>query len=166
MEPQARIEQRPATTVLTKRFRVRLSGIGEAMSGAFGEVYRHIGARGVTPAGPPFVIYPEMPSQEEPFDIEVCAPVPGPMEAPVGWELSELPGSRVATLVHLGPYDTVGASYEALSTWIATQGLSPAGPPREIYLSPPETPPEKIQTVIEFPVEDAVPVAGAPDRSH
>jgi effector-binding domain-containing protein len=37
-------------------------------------------------------------------------------------------------------------------TWIGTHDLSVAGPPREVYLSPPDTPPDKIRTIVELHV--------------
>jgi effector-binding domain-containing protein len=161
METQVRVEERGARTVLARRIPVRLAEIGKAISGAFADVYGHLGVHGVEPAGPPFVIYEEAPSREQPFDIDVCAPVPGATEAPAGWRLQEIPAGRVATLLHLGAYDTIGSAYETLSAWIGSHGLAVAGPPREFYLSPPGTPPEQVQTVIEFPVAEVTTPARA-----
>ena len=38
--------------------------------------------------------------------------------------------------------------------WPAEHGYAIAGPPREVYLSEPETPPEQIRTIVELPVEE------------
>jgi effector-binding domain-containing protein len=164
MKPEVKIERRGAGKALVRRSSVTLSGIGPAIGEAFGEIYRHLGERGGRPAGPPFVVYPESPSPDRPFEIEICAPVAGPVDAPPGWQLRELPAAEVAALLHVGPYDSIGASYAALTAWIENQGRSPVGPPREIYLSPPETPPDRIQTLIEIPVAapEAPSATGAP----
>ncbi len=157
MEHEVKVGQREAALVMAKRVAVRLSEIGRVMGSAFGEVYGHLGARGIEPAGEPFVIYHGMPQADLPFDIEICAPIGRATdEAPDGWCVQELPAGTFATLVHVGPYDTVGASYETMGAWIEAHGLEAAGPPREVYLSPPDTPPERIRTVIEFPVVEMV----------
>ena len=152
MEHEVHLTERPALRVVAKRMPVTLESIGAALSQAFGEVYAVIGAAGVGTAGPPFVIYHSIPVPGQPLDIEVCAPVAGTIEPREPWRLEELPAGTFASRIHVGPYDTVGATYQAVSDWIAAHGLAVAGPPREVYLSPPSTPPEQTQTVIEFPV--------------
>ena len=89
---------------------------------------------------------------DEPFDIEVCAPVAHAVDPPSGWQAQELPVGSFVTLLHVGPYDTVAGAYATLTGWIGTHDLAVAGPPREVYLSPPDTPPSQIRTIIEFPV--------------
>ncbi|MBP1705767.1 MAG: transcription activator effector binding [Chloroflexi bacterium] len=155
MEREVKVGPRDAITVVSKRVPVRLSEIGPVMGAAFGEVYGFLGARGIAPFGPPFVIYHGMPSGDDPFDIEICAPVGGAAGAPSGWQVQVLPAGTFATLLHVGPYDTIGVAYATLTEWIGAQGMSFAGPPREVYLSPPETPPDQIRTIIEFPVSEA-----------
>jgi effector-binding domain-containing protein len=155
MEREARIGPRDATIVVSKRLPVRLSEIGPVMGAAFGEVYGFLGARGVQPYGPPFVIYHGMPSGDDPFEIEICAPVARAPEPPAGWVVQVLPAGTFATLLHVGPYDTIGAAYQALTEWVGTHGLTVAGPPREVYLSEPSTPPDQTRTIIEFPVTEA-----------
>lgn len=154
MGHEVHVGRREATLVLSKRLPVRVSEIGGAMGRSFGEVYGHLGAQGAVAEGPPFVIYHGIPDGDEPFDVEVCAPVAGPVEPLRGWALQELPAGRFATLMHVGPYDTIGSAYEELSTWMATHGLVAAGPPREVYLSEPSTPPAQTRTIIEFPIEE------------
>ena len=53
----------------------------------------------------------------------------------------------------------VEAACDTLTAWIGARDLAIAGPPREVYLSEPETPPEQVRTIVEFPVvEVAAPV--------
>lgn len=160
MDSEVKVGRREATLVMSRRIPVTLSQIGEVIRQSFGEVYGYLGANRVPPMGPPFVIYHGMPDADRPFDMEVCAPIAGAVEAPTGWQVQELPAGQFATLTHVGPYDTVGTAYESLGTWIGEHGMIVSGPPREVYLSPPETPPDQIRTIIEFPVAEAVaPVA-------
>ncbi len=152
MGDEVKVGRREAAFVVSKRLPVTLAGIGSAIGGAFGEVYGYLGVRGAVPEGPPFVIYHGAPASVEPFEIEICAPVPVPVEPPAGWQAQELPAGLFATLLHVGPYDTIGAAYAELMAWPGEHGLAVAGPPREVYLSEPETPPEQIRTIVELPV--------------
>jgi len=162
MEREVRVGRRDAAWVVAKRLPVTLAEIGGVLGAAFGEVYGHLDTHGVAPDGPPFVIYHGTPASGEPFDIEICAPVAQAVEPPPGWEARELPAGLFATLLHVGPYDSVAAGYATITAWIAAHGLALAGPPREVYLSEPETPPDQVRTIIELPViEVAAPVATA-----
>lgn len=152
MEHEVHVVDRPALRVVARRMPVAIESIGPTLGQAFGEVYAAIGAARAEAAGPPFVIYHSMPVPGEPLDIEVCAPVTRPLEPPAPWRMVELPGGTFASRMHVGAYDTVGSTYELLSAWIAEHELEVAGPPREAYLSPPSTPPEQTQTIVEFPV--------------
>lgn len=152
MAHEVKVGRREATLVVSKRVPVTLAEIGGTMSRAFGEAYGHLGARGAVPEGPPFVIYHGSPASGEPFDVEICAPVPVPVEPPAGWRLQELPAGLFATLLHVGPYDTIHEAYAAMFAWVGEHGFVAAGPPREVYLSEPTVPPEQIRTIVELPV--------------
>ena len=159
MEPDVRIRQRGPALVVSKRLAVGHSEIGGVLGTAFGEVYGHLVTRGIASDGPPFVIHHGTPMVDDPLDVEICAPVARPTDPPAGWQMRELPAGTFVSLLHLGPYDTISAAYEALTAWLGTHDLAMAGPPREVYLSEPETPPEEIRTIVELPVvELAAPV--------
>jgi effector-binding domain-containing protein len=160
MELEVRIERRDAALVVSKRLPVRLSEIGGVIGRAFGEVYGHLGTRGIASDGPPFVVYHGTPVADDPFDMEICAPVARTTDPPAGWQMQELPAGTFVTLLHVGPYDTIGAAYDSLTAWIGAHDLAIAGPPREVYLSEPGTPPEQIRTILEFPV------IGGADAGH
>jgi effector-binding domain-containing protein len=157
MEHEVKVQHREPVLVAAKRVAVTLRDIGQVVGSGFGEIYPVVAAQHAGSEGPPFVIYHGMPDGETPFDIEICAPLQKAMVPPAGWALSELPAGTFASLVHVGPYDSVGAGYDAITAWIAAKGFATAGPPREVYLSDPSTPPDQIRTIIEFPVA-AVPL--------
>lgn len=159
MEHEVKIGRRDATLIISKRLPVRIPEMPNVIGPAFGEVYGYLGKRGVEPEGPPFIIYHEMPEADRPVDLEICAPITRAIEPPPGWQAQELPAGLFATLMHVGPYDTLGDTYDELKAYLGSHDLAMAGPPREVYLSGPETPPEQIRTIVEFPVaEAAVPV--------
>ena len=162
MSHEVKVGRREPITVVSRRYEVRLSQIGGVLGQAFGEVYGSLQSRGIGTAGPPFVIYHGAPQGDEPFEIEVCAPVSRAVDPPAGWGMEELPAGTFATLVHVGPYDTIGEAYEEIGAWIPANELAIAGPPREVYLSEPTVPPEQIRTIVEFPVAAAT--GTAPER--
>ena len=108
MSHEVRVQHREPALVMAKRLPVRLADIGRVLGTAFGEVYGHLGAHGGDPDGPPFVIYHGMPAGNEPFDIEVCAPVQHAIDPPFGWAVTVTPRRVVRVTaargsVRLGP---------------------------------------------------------------
>ena len=140
---------------LTKHARVEMMTIGAVISRAYAEAYPYLDSRGVAAAGPPFVIYLEEPTAQGAFAVDICAPVGESVEPPPGWSVEQLPGGRFASILHVGPYDRVGAAYGTLRAWIDEHGMVVSGAPREVYLSPPGTAAAETRTVVEFPVVEA-----------
>ena len=136
---------------LGKRVRTPLSDVSAAVQRGYGELFAKLAAARVAPMGPPFLIT-SGPQQGE-MDIELGVPCAAP---PAGGDLyaGTLPGGRVAVVTHRGPYDAIGPTYEALSTWIAANGHAPAGPPREAYLNGPDdvAGPEGLMTELIWPL--------------
>ncbi len=69
-----------------------------------------------------------------------------------GAVVSELPATRVASLIHSGPIETVGESYEALHAWIEESGYAVVAPPRELYREWHDDDPSANVTELQFPV--------------
>jgi effector-binding domain-containing protein len=140
----------PPRLALTVRKRVSMATISQATGEAFGVIMAHVQAGGAQYAGPPFSLYPGDIADE--FDVIICMPVaPGATAGP-GVDLEEVPGGTVVSTMHEGPYAAVAAAYEALRTWMATNGKHPSGPPREVYLnSPAEVPESELLTEIDWP---------------
>jgi effector-binding domain-containing protein len=159
MTYEINLEQRDPTLVLSKRVPVRISEIGGVLGRTFGELYGHLAAAAVDPSGPPFVIYHSQPGTDERWDVEICVPVSRAMGSPAGCTLREVPGGTVVRLLDRGPYETIAAAYDTLRSWVVEHRRDFSGPPREIYLSEPETPPNEIETIVEWPVsEENMPV--------
>jgi AraC family transcriptional regulator len=116
--------------------------------------------QGIPLLGPPvFVIHETTPEEameadrKGTADVEVAFPVPeGTAPAP-DMQVYSLPGGRMARALHKGPYEACEPTYLRLFAWLEEQGLSIAGPMREVYLNDPhEVPPEEILTEILTPV--------------
>ena len=135
--------------------RVPHDGVGPFIQAAFGEVMAAIGD--VPIVGPPFC---RIDMDGDDFLLEAGFPVERPIPASGRVEPSTLPGGPAATVVHVGPYDTVPPAYAAIGEWLAHHGFRSAGAPWEAYLDGPEV--AEPRTVVCWPCrrEDSDPRAG------
>lgn len=69
-----------------------------------------------------------------------------------GLLIGKSPEGRSMKATHIGPYDTVGSTYNAMIADMEAKGLVPAKDMWEIYFSPPETPPAQIRTDVVWPI--------------
>jgi effector-binding domain-containing protein len=123
------------------------------------EVYAWLGARGVPPAGPPFLKYNVIDMTRQ-LEIDNGVPVAAPVEVDGDVIAGVLPAGRYASLTHVGhPSELMGAT-KTLLDWAAGQGLtfdvSPdAGGERwtsrlEFYLTDPREEPDMSKWVTEL----------------
>lgn len=92
----------------------------------------------------------------DPNDVEyeLMFPIEGEAHAEPPLKIKKLPAGEVASIIHRGPFDGIGAAYDTLFKWINQQGLSPAGYAREVHLRCPHntTDPKGLVTEIQVPV--------------
>lgn len=101
--------------------------------------------------GPPLALY-DM-TDDHAFNVSAGFPVREPIK-PVGEVHSiELPGGQAVQTTHVGPYQAVGAAYQAIEAWFGANGWRPAGPPWETYLD--EAGVENPRTIVTWPVAKA-----------
>jgi len=112
---------------------VRMKGHYSDCGKGFAKIGRALG-RHLT--GKPFCLYYDGEYREGDADFEACVPLKGPFEAE-GISVRELPGGRCVTLLHRGPYDTLGRSYEKILAHIRDRGFEVVLPTREVYLKGP-----------------------------
>ena len=110
------------------------------------------GAEIIAPPGGTYLDDPST-TPEEQLNWEVWAPVddrtPDMAAGSDGIGVRTMPAGRYAFVLHQGPYETVGASYGLLFTWLAQQEIAPGGPPMEVYLSDPtEVPEDRLVTEV------------------
>ncbi len=126
---------------------------------AFPKLFGWIVEKGYIPAGPPMGVYFNAPGEvpDEELLWEIQCPIGGDI-APSGPDerglgVKQVEGAEVASTMHKGPFDQVGATFGALVGWIMENVYEIAGPAEEVYLSKPEkTPPEELLTELRFPV--------------
>jgi uncharacterized protein (TIGR02284 family) len=113
-------------------------------------------ARDVHEVGVPFAIYHNT-FRPDDMDVEIGVVVSSNVSFAKTDEISrrELPPETIAYTLHVGPYEGIGAAYEALSAWIRQNERTPVGPPREIYLvgSNEAKRAQDYRTEIEIPIQ-------------
>ena len=97
-------------------------------------------AAGRTIVAPPFGFYPRMTG--ETVEVWLGFPIDAPIEAAGEVEPFELPGGTAVIGEHVGPFDTLSETYEALAAWAADQGIALAGAVWETYVTDPSAEPD------------------------
>ena len=133
------------------RWKGRYSDCGQYIGKLAKHLYRYL-------AGKPFNMYYDEGFKEEDADIETCFPVREDKEikAPADVSIRALPGGKFVSIVHKGPYDQLGRSYEKISLYLKQKNYRVVGPPREIYIKGPGMiftgNPKNYLTEIQFPI--------------
>jgi effector-binding domain-containing protein len=109
-------------------------------------------------AGNPLCLYYDGEFRETDADIEACIPVPKNFESD-DVLVRELPAVYAVTLIHRGPYEELGRSYERLFKYVRDRGYAIELPSREVYLKGPgmifRGNPKKYLTEIQLPIGDS-----------
>lgn len=87
-------------------------------------------------SGSAFNLYYDPEYKENDADIEACFPI-RKEKAVDGVNIRTLPGGRCISLIHKGPYDQLGRSYEKILAYAKEKGYCLQTPSREIYLKGP-----------------------------
>lgn len=152
MTYQCEIKDQPAQPTLSIRTRASVGQLSQLLGQTYGALMQYLGELGEHPVGAPFSAYYNMDMQD--LDIEIGFPVSKPLPDRGEIKSGALPAGKIAVTMHIGPYDTVGPAYEALTQYMQANGCTPSGVAYEFYLSDPQTtPPEQIQTQIMFPLK-------------
>jgi len=94
---------------------------------------RLMAACGPAVAGPPFELLFDAEYKDDGADLAFCVPlVPGAEVS--GVRVEELPELRVATVVHAGPWDSVGLSWSRVLAYLRQKECLLKVPLRETYL--------------------------------
>ncbi|HWN60545.1 MAG TPA: GyrI-like domain-containing protein [Streptosporangiaceae bacterium] len=152
------IVTRTAQPYVAIRGHVTMAEIG-AFAGRTGEVFGWLGARGLAPAGPPFLKYNVIDMARQ-LEIETGVPVSAPAAGEGEVISGVLPAGRYATVTHVGhPSELMGVT-KALLDWAAGQGLTwdmsqdadddRWGSRLEIYLTDPREEPDMSKWVTQL----------------
>jgi effector-binding domain-containing protein len=124
--------------------------IAEAMGSAFGEVFGFVGQAQIAPISKPMSVYLEMmdgPTMR--FRGGVIVSEQDAAKASGNVKTCTLPAGEVMTTVHVGPYDGLGATHQAMWRHMEESGLACTMPVWEIYIDDPgDTDPASLRTEI------------------
>lgn len=151
MEYQCELLDRSPQPTLVIRTRTPVAGLPQVVGQAYGAIMAYAGQLGAHPAGAPFVAYYNMDMDD--LDMAIGFPFAQALTGAGNIQAGEIPGGRAAACLHVGPYDQVGAAYEALQAWMTANGHVPTGIAYEFYLNDPQTTlPAELRTQVVFPL--------------
>lgn len=150
------VKEVPDQMVVSHKVEATLWTVGEEIGKGFGSMMQVVSEQGVSPTGPPFIVYHDMIVDESLGTIELCFPVAQPIDDSGDVKDAEIAGGPTATTMHKGSYSELATAYHALSTWISNHGHYPAGPPREVYLNDPnEVGQDDLLTEVSWPINSS-----------
>lgn len=149
---EIRMTEHQAQVTAVVRERVPVADLPQFFGRALHQAMSAVQAQGRHPVGPPFSLYHGMPTDA--VDVEAGFPVDRPITAVDGVTPGSLPAGTVAEAIHVGPYESLTETYDAVLAHIQEQGLTPSSDMWEVYLSDPEQEPDPAtwRTQIFWPV--------------
>jgi len=139
-----------AQKAIAIREKVKVNEVPQVMQWMYEELVPLLGSK-VQCIGPPFAFYHSW--SEDEVDMEVGFPVAGEGVSEGRIRPFELPATKTAMALHIGPYDKLVDTYNAMMAWIKDNGHRPADHMWEEYLnSPHDAPPEKLMTRLYWPI--------------
>ena len=138
--PDFEIRHVPIQEVAIAKVSCPTSGIGSIMGPTFGRVAEAITRAGGMATPPAFARYHSVTPERVDFDcgLGVAAPFSGDGEV----ISSRLGGCEAGVATHVGPYETIGDTWKALTVWLREQGRELHGPGWESYLTGPDVEPD------------------------
>ncbi len=147
----AELQEQP-TAVL--RETVPMNALRDFFDRAYKTVMAAVQQQNVQLAGPPYALYRGTPTDV--VDVEagfpLAAPYPGGGDS--GVRAGVLPAGRALQAMHVGPYETLPQTYNAVMARMQADGLTPGDAMWEYYLSDPGTEPDPAawKTLVVWPV--------------
>lgn len=150
------IKEVPEIRVISKRDKGPIGDtVGRLIGDLMGVIYMPENqANLVKIVGPFMTVYHDHEYKELDADLELAVPITGKVTVnDPRVEVKNLPGRRVASLVHKGSYETIGPAYAKLYEYVLKTGLELSGPMMDVYLNDPNTvDPDEILTEIQAPI--------------
>ena len=119
---EPRVVTRPEQRYIGVRDAVTMDTVGR-VADRIGELIGWLGARGVSPAGAPFLRYWVI-DMERRLDVEAGVPIGEPLDADGDITIGTVPAGRYATVTHHGHPDELVGATAALLAWADEQGLT------------------------------------------
>jgi len=122
-----------------------------------GPLFMKLGrALGPNIAGPALTLYYDEECREDDANYEAAMPIKKEVKKE-GIAVRKLNGGRAVTLIHLGPYETIGNSYKKIIDYLKARNIKLRLPSREVYLKGPRilfNNPKRYITEIQYMLGD------------
>jgi DNA-binding transcriptional MerR regulator/effector-binding domain-containing protein len=112
---------------------IRMQGKYMECGKVFGQLGRKCGRH---ICGAPLMLIYDSEYKENDANFEPCMPIRKAITSP-GLDVRELPGGACVALLHEGPYEELGRSYQQLLDYVHEKQLEVQLPTREVYLKGP-----------------------------
>ncbi len=127
---------------------VPMAEMGSAMASSLPALFGFLGQNGIAPQSMPMSIYLGEPGPTMTFRSAVFVSAEDAAKASGEVRADVLPACDAMTTTHVGPYDKLGATHQALWGYMGEQGLT-GGAVWEIYVDDPQsTAPDQLRTEI------------------
>jgi effector-binding domain-containing protein len=144
------IETVAARRIAAVRRRLKITELGRGWKAALDEVWSFLRAHpGLRAGGHNVFVYHHPAKRNDPMDVDFGVEVAQPFEPEGEIILVETPAGEVARAVHVGPYDRMKETHEAIHRWSERVGRRFAGISWEVYGDWNEDP-SKLETTIRY----------------
>jgi effector-binding domain-containing protein len=144
------VETVSARTLAAVRRTVRVGQIGTAWKPALDLVWQFLAQHpGLRSDGHNVFLYHHPASRGEPMDIDFGVQVTRSFTKEGEVSVTATPAGKVATALHVGPYERLGEAHDAIHAWAAANKVRFAGKSWEIYGDWPDDP-AKLETRVEY----------------
>lgn len=151
MDIPCEIKERPAQPVLSIRTRTAVSDLPGLLGRCYGAIAAYLAELGEAPTGAPFAAYYNMDMAD--LEVEIGFPVAKALPGRGEIQAGQVPGGKLGSALHVGPYAEIAPVYDALTAYVKQQGFQPSGVAYECYLNDPQaTPPAELRTEVLFPL--------------
>ena len=127
------VETVPAELIAAVRATVPISGISRAWKPALDQVWAFLQTKPELKPGHNLFLYYHPERRDQPMNIDFGVQVTRRFEPAANVRCIETPSGEVATTVHTGPYDRLGAAHDAIHAWCAANNRKIAQASWEIY---------------------------------
>jgi effector-binding domain-containing protein len=134
MPTDVSIQLVPARMLAAVRRQVRIGQVGSAWKPALDQVWAFLRQNpGLRSDGHNVFLYHHPASRNLPIDVDFGVQITRPFERVGEVYLIETPAGKVACAVHIGSYERLGETHQALHAWAAANNATFAGKSWEVY---------------------------------
>jgi effector-binding domain-containing protein len=150
MPAEVRIETVPVRLLAAVRCHIRINQIQSNWRPALDKVWAFLKQHpGLRTDGHNVFLYHHPAKRTDPMDIDFGVQVVRPFEATGDVVPTQTPAGKVAAAIHVGPYERLGETHDAIHAWAASNKITFAGKSWEIYGDWTDDP-TKLDTRIEY----------------